>query len=65
MGNVDRAIRLIIAAAIVLMYFTDTVTGVLSTVLLVVAGVFVATSLVNFCPLYRLFGINSCKVAWA
>jgi len=63
MGNVDRAIRLIIAAAIVLMYFTDTVTGVLSTVLLVVAGVFVATSLVNFCPLYRLFGINSCKVA--
>ncbi|MBO9682716.1 MAG: DUF2892 domain-containing protein [Flavisolibacter sp.] len=24
------------------------------------AGVFVLTSLVSFCPLYALFGINTC-----
>ncbi|WP_407636322.1 YgaP family membrane protein [Sediminibacterium salmoneum] len=25
------------------------------------AGVFVLTSLISFCPLYTLFGINTCS----
>ncbi|PTM05382.1 MAG: DUF2892 domain-containing protein [Bacteroidetes bacterium] len=62
MGKVDRTIRLIVAAIILLMYFTGNIAGTLATVLLVVAGIFVITSFINFCPLYRLFGINSCKV---
>lgn len=32
-------------------------------VLLVVAGLAVVTALVGFCPLYRLIGVNTCKVA--
>jgi len=30
--------------------------------LLVIAGVFVLTSLLSVCPLYSLFGINTCQV---
>lgn len=60
MGMADRAIRLIVAAVLVALYFTGTVTGTLGIVLLVVAGVFTLTSVVSFCPLYTLVGLNTC-----
>ncbi|WGH75472.1 DUF2892 domain-containing protein [Tenacibaculum tangerinum] len=62
MGSTDKIIRLIIAAVIVILYFTGTISGILGTVLLILAGVFVLTSLVGFCPLYSPFGINTCSV---
>jgi O-antigen ligase len=61
MGNADRAVRLIVAAIIALLYFTNTISGTLAIILGVVAIIFVATSLINFCPLYTLVGINTCK----
>jgi hypothetical protein len=60
MGNADRIIRLLMAAVIAVLYFTNILTGTVGIVLLVLAGVFVLTSLVSFCPLYALFGINTC-----
>lgn len=60
MGNTDKIIRFVLAAIITVLYFTGTVTGTLGIVLLIVAGVFVVTSLVNFCPLYTLFGLKTC-----
>lgn len=62
MGSADRMIRLLLAAIFAGLYFTDTVTGTFGIVLLVFAGVFVLTSLVSFCPLYPLLGINTGKV---
>lgn len=62
MGNLDRVFRVIVAAIIAALYFTGTLTGTLGLVLLVLAGVFVATSLVSFCPLYTLFGLSTCPV---
>lgn len=62
MSSVDKAIRIIIAAVIAILYFTGTLTGTLGIVLLVLAGVFVLTSLISFCPLYTLFGISTCPV---
>lgn len=61
MGTADRIIRLIVAAIFATLYFTQTVTGTLGIVLLVLAGVFILTSIVSFCPLYTLFGIKTCK----
>lgn len=60
MGNTDRIIRLIIAAVFAVLYFTNTVTGTLGIVLLVLGGVFVLTSLISFCPLYTIIGLNTC-----
>lgn len=62
MGIADRMIRLLLAAFFAGLYFTDTVTGTFGIILLVLAGVFILTSLVSFCPLYPLLGINTCKV---
>ncbi|MBK6640204.1 MAG: DUF2892 domain-containing protein [Bacteroidia bacterium] len=62
MGTADRIIRLILAAVFALLYFTGTVTGTFGIVLLVFAAVFVLTSLVSFCPLYPLVGLNTCPV---
>ncbi|MBK7691825.1 MAG: DUF2892 domain-containing protein [Bacteroidetes bacterium] len=62
MGTADRVIRLIIAAIVGILFFTDTITGTLGIVLLALAGIFVLTSLISFCPLYAPFGISTCDV---
>lgn len=62
MGNADRVIRILVAIAITLLYMNGVITGTLGIVLLIVGGIFLATSLINFCPLYALFGIRTCKV---
>jgi hypothetical protein len=61
MGTVDKVVRILIALAIVLLYFLDVISGTLGIVLLVLAGIFVLTSLVSFCPLYVPIGLNTGK----
>ena len=60
LGTADKIIRVIIAVVIGLLYFTNVIAGTLGIVLLVIAGVFLLTSIVGFCPLYAPFGINTC-----
>lgn len=60
MGSVDKIVRVIIAAVIAGLYYAGIISGTLGIVLLVLAGVFVLTSLVSFCPLYTLIGISTC-----
>jgi hypothetical protein len=60
MGNADRIIRVLLAAVFAYLYFSGTVTGIPGIVLVVLGGVFVLTSLVSFCPLYTLVGLNTC-----
>ena len=62
MGTADRVIRIIIAGLVATLYFTNTISGTLGIVLLALAGIFVLTSLISFCPLYTLFGLKTCKV---
>ena len=62
MGSADRIIRIVIAAVIAFLFFSGTITGTLGIVLIVLAGIFVLTSLVSFCPLYAPFGIRTCKL---
>ena len=62
MGSTDKIIRVIIAAIVAVLYFTGTISGTLGIVLLVLAGIFVLTSLVSFCPLYAPFGIKTCPL---
>jgi hypothetical protein len=60
MGNADRIIRLLVAAAITILFFTNIITGTIGIVLLVLAAIFVLTSLVGFCPIYAMIGVNTC-----
>jgi Protein of unknown function (DUF2892) len=62
MGNTDRLIRVLIAALVGVLYYTNVISGTVGIVLLVLAGVFVLTSLISFCPLYSLFGFSTCPL---
>lgn len=62
MGSVDKIIRLIIAAVIAFLYYNQTIGGTLGLVLLIFAGVFVITSFISFCPIYAVFGFNTCPI---
>jgi len=46
---------------IVILYLLGIVAGIVGDILLVVAAVLLLTSFAGFCPLYKLFGINTCK----
>lgn len=59
MGLADKTIRILIAAVVAILYFTNVLTGTLAIVLLILSGIFILTSLISFCPLYLPFGINT------
>lgn len=61
-GTLDRIIRFLIAAVIAYLFFTNAITGILSTVLVAVGFVMALTALVGNCPIYTLLGIGSCEV---
>jgi len=65
MGTADKAVRVLLAIVVAVLYFTGTISGTLAIVLGVLAGVFVLTSLVSFCPLYAPFGLSTCKTETA
>ena len=61
MGILDRVLRIAIAIAIVVLYFTQLISGTTAIILLVLAAVFIITSFISFCPLYYPFGIRTRK----
>ncbi len=60
MGAADRIIRSLLAVAAIILFAAGTVTGTRGIVMLVISWVFLLTSLVSFCPLYALVGLNTC-----
>jgi hypothetical protein len=61
MGSLDKLIRLMIAIVLIVLYYTNVLKDTLGIVALIVALVFTITSLISFCPLYKLFGIKTFK----
>lgn len=61
MSNTDRIIRIILAAIFAYLYFSGTVAGALGVILIVLAAVFLLTSIITFCPLYVPFKISTYK----
>lgn len=59
-GSTDKIIRLLLAAVFAVLFFTGIVTGVLGYVLLALGAIFALTSLIGFCPIYALVGLNTC-----
>lgn len=55
MGSVDRILRLVLGALLVIFALTGTI-GVWGWLGLV----FIATAFVKFCPIYKVFGMKTC-----
>jgi len=61
MSNIDRIVRVIVAALFAYLYFAGIVPGTLGIVLVVLGAVFLLTSVVSFCPLYAMFKLSTFK----
>lgn len=61
MGSTDKGIRVLIAIVIALLYYFNVIEGTLAYILMGLAIVLLITSFINFCPLYTLIGVNTCK----
>lgn len=61
MGSTDKAIRLLLAALVAILYFTGSINGLIAIILGIFAVIFALTSFISFCPLYLPFGISTLK----
>ncbi len=59
MGTIDKVIRILVAIVIAVLYFTNQISGTTAIVLLILAGIFIVTSFISFCPLYYPFRIST------
>lgn len=59
-GKPDRAIRLVVGAA--LAYASYASSGVAAVILGVASAGAILTGLIGFCGLYTLLGVNTCRV---
>jgi hypothetical protein len=61
-GTLDRWIRALAGALLLLGWLLSWATGTVAVVLGVVGTVLLLTALAGVCPLYRLFGLTTCPV---
>ncbi len=59
MGTIDRAIRILLAIVVIILYINGSITGIAAIILGILAFVFIVTSLIGFCPLYALLKIST------
>lgn len=58
-GTTDRAIRIVLAIFLGILYFTNIITGTGGALVLIVAVILAVTAFVGLCPLYAIFGLNT------
>jgi hypothetical protein len=59
MGKADKIVRVLIAVLFTFLFLNQVVTGIMGVILVILAGVFLLTSVVGTCPLYLPFKINT------
>lgn len=60
-GTTDRVIRILLAAVVAILYFTEVISGTTAIILGILGLMFLLTSLMSFCPLYLPFKISTMK----
>ncbi len=61
LSNLDRVVRVVVAALFAYLYFAGIVTGPAGIVLLAIGVVFALTAIVSYCPLYAIFKFSSLR----
>ena len=61
-GSTDRIVRFVVAAAALVIALVVGAGSVGGIILLAVAAIMAVTGAVGTCPLYRLVGVNTCKI---
>jgi O-antigen/teichoic acid export membrane protein len=61
MGATDRIVRIIIAAVVAILFFTDVIYGTWGIILMTLAGILLLTSFMSLCPLYLPLNLSTAK----
>lgn len=59
LGIIDRILRVVIGLVTYALFLTGLTSGALGLVTLIVGTVFILTSFVSICPLYKIIGLKS------
>ncbi|MFZ9661475.1 MAG: YgaP family membrane protein [Chitinophagaceae bacterium] len=62
LGGLDKMVRIILATVAAYLYLNHHVEGTLGYVVLAFGAIMLITSLISFCPLYRILNISSCQL---
>ena len=61
-GNVDRAVRMLLGIALIALAATHTVSGNLAIAAYAVGVIAMVTGLIRYCPAWAIFGISTCPL---
>lgn len=61
MSDIDRIVRVVVAAIFAYLYFGGIITGAVGVILVVLGAVFLFTAVFAFCPLYLPFKFSTYK----
>ena len=61
MSSYDKLIRLGISIVLIILFYKQVLTGTIGIISLLVAFLLTLTSLISFCPIYKVLGISTCK----
>ena len=64
-GKIDRLVRYALGAILIAMPFLSDASlfqGAMTWVSVIIGVVLIATAGMKFCPLYRILGVNTCKL---
>jgi len=59
MSAYDKLIRLVVSIVLIILYYKHIVAGTIGIICLVVALILTITSLIGFCPIYKILGLNT------
>ena len=60
-SNLDRVIRVIAGIALLVLFFTNIISGTLGIVLAIIGGILIITGAIGFCPVYAILKIRTNK----
>ncbi len=58
-GITDRFVRLLLASAIVMLHYTNNISGIMASVTITTAFILIATVIIGICPIYKLLHIDT------
>ena len=61
LSNIDRIVRVVLAALFAYLYFGGVMTGTFGVILVVLGAVFLLTAFVSFCPIYAALKLSTFK----
>ena len=59
LGRPDKIVRIVFSAIVIVLFFLDVISGVLAAALVSLSFILLVTVVFSFCPLYKVFGVNT------